>query len=989
MTCYSGPFKVLLLLHLQSVHGEVDLALRQVRVDPHGHAVSHRDENERMEHFMRMRELPRGAQLMDHMAFSNPTAELFQAVPVTDGLKCGVSISHPATTCPEACPYMARDNITQCQFQCLKKLACGTLDSMATIPDEKQMICRRCAIAGCADCKVGTKESCNKCEPGYLLLDNGRCQGAFFYVVLGVKILVGILFVAVSAILIDILTREQTNWKGYRTGTTFRWRTRLHMAADTPEEQGVMDLPDDEQDETTQELLLYPLSTSLRQEPGLAGGGLCLHFNWFTAVLTWSAVIIFAYAILACAVSTDLLMLGLKPAKTAAQLCTVVQWGHDVQMRLVWVKTSFIGFVYGFSFLGAIYLGIYQHKEFHRLDDAVTMGDFAAWIIGLPVLKGSDRAEDELAKFVGETTGQQVRGVSICWNYTQYKDDVDKANEADWKEREERLNPPVPEDPENPAPRQPKLGFIRRQFRKVDCLLGFEMPKDPEEGDPDPADAAPLLPEGSAPAQAQDIITILNSMESSDCAFVVFETEEARNAAVEDFEARKVAGQPVEYKGCNITMLKKKCEPESVKFDGLCYGSWSWFRVIKVMQGIFITILFLGIWVGAFYVPYAYFMMSFSYANGEKPDLFTSMLFTMLVVGGNQGMYLLADILAQRAMFGFEDDREKAYNFVYVTACVLNTICDLGVVITLSYFTMVGRGAHTDDGRLLSELTDFGEIFQSYPIQKMFGEMLQAYAFPCCFLIPFCLEGICTIFVPKVLFGRILLSHDEVQGRDAELTMVYFLPMNMGRYGDILLNIILCTMVFFAPGGFTLPMFVAFLLCHMYVYVYDHCRILRCTPSFCYASTDVDDFGQLQLILPTGILAACLVLRLAQMYPTALTGQGYGPIKGPLLWSILAGAFCLHCLLHFVCLKYLVPCFEPPPHQAATETYAEVAKGRPSTWFSANPVHCLRSKYIFKDNPPNIFCAPGKQHLQKANPKAGAYFEASNKQRAKTGKGAP
>jgi hypothetical protein len=566
---------------------------------------------------------------------------------------------------------------------------------------------------------------------------------------------------------------------------------------------------------------------------------------------------------------------------------------------------------------------------------------------------------------------------------------VDQANEADWKDREEKLNPHVPDDPENPPPRQPKLGCLRRQFRKVDTLLGFEKYKDPDDADVDidPATATPLLPEasGSSASEVQDITTVLKSMQSADCAFVVFETEAARDAAVEEFAAKKgvyIAEEDrtaCEYKGCELTLTKKKCEPESVKFDGLCYGSFSWFRVIKVLQGLFVTLLFLCIWVGFFYLPYAYFMCSFSYSNGDKPDIFASMLFTMLVVGGNQGMYLLADVLAARAMFGFEDEREKAYNLVYAAACVLNTICDLGIVITLAYFTMVGRGAHVDDGRLLSEVKDFGEVFESYPIQKMFGQMLFAYSFPCCFLAPFMLEGICTILVPYHLFSRILLSHDEVQGRDAEQTMAYFLPMNLGRYGDIILNIILSCMVFFAPGGFTLPMFVCFLLCHGYVYVYDHCRILRCTPSFCYASTDVDDFGQMQLIIPTALLAMCLVLRLSQMYPTALTGHGYGPIKGPLLWSILAATFCLHCVLHLLCLKCLVPCFEPAPHEASTSTYAEIAKGRPSTWFSANPVHCLRSKYIFKDSPPNILCVPGKQHLQEVNAKAGAFFQAGAK----------
>ena len=38
--------------------------------------------------------------------------------------------------------------------------------------------------------------------------------------------------------------------------------------------------------------------------------------------------------------------------------------------------------------------------------------------------------------------------------------------------------------------------------------------------------------------------------------------------------------------------------------------------------------------------------------------------------------------------------------------------------------TLPGIGAHTADDRLLSSLDSFQDIFESYPIQKIFGELL-------------------------------------------------------------------------------------------------------------------------------------------------------------------------------------------------------------------------------------------------------------------------
>jgi hypothetical protein len=424
----------------------------------------------------------------------------------------------------------------------------------------------------------------------------------------------------------------------------------------------------------------------------------------------------------------------------------------------------------------------------------------------------------------------------------------------------------------------------------------------------------------------------------------------------------------LDYKGSTIVLKSKHCEPESARFSGLCYGTNKVHRAKKMMRGILITFVALFVWGAAFYLPYAYYMTSFSYAHGEEPSMFSQQFFNMLVVGGNQMMYFLADIIASSCDFMFEDDREVAYNYVYSTACVMNLLLDLVVTLWLAYKMMIGIGVHTADDRLLESLSSFHDVFESYPMQKVFGEMLYEYAFPSCFFYPFIVEGVMTILAPYYVFKMMVLSHDEVQERDAEQFMQYFLPMNLGRYADIILNMIIASIVFFTPGGFTLPMFIAYFFCHCGIYLFDHWRILRVTPRFYYASDSVDWFGQIQLIIPTAILASCCVFRFAQL-------AEYPWLDGAMLYTCCFLAFALHSMAHWLCLAYIVPMFKPADHPPAKETYADVAKSKAMTWFSTNPVHCLRSKYIFKQNPPSIYCAYGKEHLQKKNEKIGAFFE--------------
>ena len=83
--------------------------------------------------------------------------------------------------------------------------------------------------------------------------------------------------------------------------------------------------------------------------------------------------------------------------------------------------------------------------------------------------------------------------------------------------------------------------------------------------------------------------------------------------------------------------------------------------------------------------------------------------------------------------------------------------------------------------------------------------------------------------------------------------------------------------------------------------------------------------------------------------------------------TMIAGcmlAFFGHILLHTLAIKFVVPMFGlyGESDGAETNTYKDCSKRIPCSWFTANPVFCLRSQYIYKHSPPCTFCLPGKEH---------------------------
>jgi hypothetical protein len=942
-----------LLLILRSAEGaQISVeAPNSIGVDAHAHLISDGAAG---------RQNITGSGMMRRQYFS----ELEQVSSRSTGLlQCGWTAFAPDDPCPVECPLLAEESWNPCHFQCVSESQCGVLDPKATIADYQQGRCRGCIVPGCATCASGGKDRCHKCSPGYLLDDHGLCYSGGWYVWEAFKTVGMFVCVILGLWVVELGCRRPTNIKGLKHALKFRKRQRNHMPKDTPKKLGIED-PEDSAG------LLYPLSTNVLVTP-VGGTGCSLHFSFQVYVILWACGLCASWAYWACQYGYDLVKLGTLPAHTPQQLCSVVRWGAKRQEEMYYDKYYFICWAYLFQFISCVAFAAFQQMRFNAMDNATTLKDFACYVRGLPSKSGEEDVEGLYKDFLEKETGQRIVGVSVAWDLMKRDDNekIEEALELELKALEKAHilaqnggQSPEEEEEEIVLP----IGGISKAFQPLDKLaimgvtLGAVGPKTADE---------------KTEVDVDKTRELLEKLKTSDVCFAVFETEEARDAAVNLSKEKK----GFVWDQNTVRLETKSIEPATVLWHGLSLGSRTGQRARKMVMGCFFVLLCLALWSALFYLPYAYYVTAFTYANGNEPSAAANIVFTLLVVGGNQAMYFVADAIATWCDFGFEDHRQLCYNTYYLVACILNVIADMIVTGYMSYSEMVSIGVHTADGKLLSSMTKLQDIVESYPMQKTLGRMLYTYCYPGTFLTPFLLEPFGLVVLPYTFGKWLLRTHREHQDRDAELLMQHFAPMDLGRYSDVLLNMNLAVMILYLPGGYVLPMFLAMALSHVYIYLYDHWRVLRATPAFHYSRNLNDQFGTSWMALPCALTASCAVFKGYHIYWPDLNGTALACV---MLWAFLG-----HLFLHSFVLRKVYKM--KGTHKKAEETYMQVAQHHADTWFSVNPVHCLRSKYIWGHEPAQVFYMAGKHHLQKANKDIASFYEEKEEQQDDTQKQAP
>jgi hypothetical protein len=302
---------------------------------------------------------------------------------------------------------------------------------------------------------------------------------------------------------------------------------------------------------------------------------------------------------------------------------------------------------------------------------------------------------------------------------------------------------------------------------------------------------------------------------------------------------------------------------------------------------------------------------------------------------------------------------------------MFNVCLDFVVTFLIAWEIMKGLGFRTYHGQKLEEVGHFTDQIETYAMQRMLAENTFAYSFPATFLIPFLIEPFITIYFPLKAGEFLVRTHPMITGRTAEEWLMAF-EMDMGRYADLLLNCLLGIIIFFFPGGYTYTLFYAMVFSHIVIYSFDHWRVISTIPTCCYASMDVDWWAQWMFAPCVATMLSCMVMK--------ANCQGYGYcIKGAALVEAELGAWFLHVIVHTLALKYIVPLFglkdDPDNDPHAGKKFKEVAEEMACSWFTANPIHCLRSQYVQQDKPHCCFWISGKEHLQAVNPDIHCYFQ--------------
>jgi hypothetical protein len=776
----------------------------------------------------------------------------------------------------------------------------------------------------CSAPQLDGTDTCLKCQSGFALnQEDGQCYFRHWTAIIISTIVVVAIMAVVIAWFVDLCCRETVNEAEVTKALHWRSRAKILQPKNLDGHRHT-----------------WPLNTNLRKTD-VAGLGMLLHFNFQAFCIFWPLVIAMMWTVLAC-FHNELWILGTRKFGTPRHNCILVAWGYETQQRLMWTKVLFLAMVYVFSFMSFMWFSVRQYRIYQDMDaKEKTLKKFALELKGLPELPGKASVEMDIKKAVEVATGQNVVGVSVAWNYGDAEDVVTKAVQNEQKERAKQVQSPrAPQDDSDPTA---NMGAVRKKMYNLEKAV--------------------LGPDEEEALNDTELAETLTQMVSSDTAFVVFNTSEAADNALE-----KTESGGVKFQDNILTLSRVEVEPGTVNWQNYgdtSPGAMTW-RFLKAFFTIYVPAL--AIWFFCFYVPYALSLYSFNYDNGAELPAYYSIIFTIVVVGGNATMYVVCDLCCEEIGFKYKDTKQCVYMLMYLFACMFNVLLDMGVTYYTALKIMVGLDFRTYDGTRLEDIEAFTDQFETYAMQRSLGGNTYAYAFPSTFLIPFLIEPIVTVLVPYQLGKLIIRTHREVQGNCAEAYIAAF-DFDLGRYADILLNVFLGILIFYFPGGYTWTLFYGMFISHIVIYLFDHWRVLDVIPNIKITSYQVDWWAQ-------AMLGACCALILSSLVFKANceTYSGYC-IKDMKLISATPLAFVLHFVVHMLLLIYLVPRLgRDAKDENEGMKYETIAKDDAYTWFAVNPVHCLRSKLIHKHKPYCRFVSPGKEHLVEVNAAIGCYF---------------
>mmetsp|Transcript_68088 Transcript_68088/g.121296 ORF Transcript_68088/g.121296 Transcript_68088/m.121296 type:complete len:1020 (-) Transcript_68088:10-3069(-) len=895
-------------------------------------------------------------------------------------LECGRHLKmHPAeVSCPATCPYLRSEPTRVCEFKCVEAKDCGDDNPLTSFANPESLRCEACLVPACELCTTSSKRECAKCHPGFELR-HGHCLSIWRHAWRAFYLFVLFVVGLVALYLVQLFRRNVTNFESLKHGLDFRYLSSIR---------------------NTESGSQWSLKTDMQNNPRPAGLATMLHFRFMGTSMLWGLSIMAMLLMFGLYFQNRRRALRAFPENTFSACDQNVRDAKDSYNDMETFYFFITVFIYLASTAGSIVFARKQRDEWEEtMADETTFGQFALLTTGFPILDGTKDVEKDFENFLRKAPQLQetnIVGVSVCWNCRDKQTEIDAAIAYErsqtkitaWGDTIDRM----PRDDQDEG----KRSCCDPQLRCVDTLLGVgNVP------------CAKPQEEKSQKEEHADVSEVLDSLKTTENVFIIFKTPREASVAKELIDK-----EPLKYEGSEISLHYHDYEPLTVLWDGWgCSSQESHMRIGFGWLIIISAVLFLDIF---FYAPYVQYIMSYTDVAGmSQGGFFTGTILGMLITVCNQIIYQVITLVAQSCGWCNSDKKMRFYVIQYTLAVLFNTCVDLWTVIILA------RGYAMDDALQQQAVDDSTlsakAIAESPSIQKALYVQMVAYIFPSCLLLPFLLEPIVATCAPYFMGKALVGSRKDVSIEDAEACL-QLNPYDLSRYGDVLVNIMLCCIMF----AFTYPnlwqIWLYFLVSMSVIYVWDKVRVLRFSFRSYYASNIMDMAMSGMSAMPCGILAACVAFRIygakdegfieelvkpkhdfLNLGAGEIMMEAFRVLSRYTIVPICVGVFFLHCIVHWCLLKYFVYGGKADEEEIHTQvskdlersrsmnirTYEDYSEDYPASWFTVNPVHCLRSKYKYSkntkykdtDNPPCSLYQKGKPFLIERNEKLGVYFQ--------------
>lgn len=861
--------------------------------------------------------------------------------------------------CPANCPFVRAEPTRLCQFKCVPASHCNADNPLANYANPETKRCETCKVTGCFQCGAD-RHVCAKCQSGYELVGDiclsqyrEEWRVVFFIVGVGGCVVVYWIFAL-------FFLRKEENPRALQAGLLYRQlSSNRNVAQDRP----------------------WYLWSNLQTRLINNSYGVMLHFRWQFAILVWSVFGTILFGLVALGFSFHKKVGLAEPnTKKGYDRCeeeVSLQEKAFNSMEVVYFFCVLL--MYLVTFIGSLWFA-YRQRRFYIEKDVTetTIRDFTVYVEGFPKRFGSHRLEQQYLDFFKSAPqfgGVEPVGVSICWDFRSREDAVEEALVQEFDTLGSAEDKAYKEATETATEARDEkdrscMSGIDPQLKCLDAALGignFPCVKEYDEERP----------------EFEDLKVMLKAMPSSGNLYLVFKTTADANKVEE--ACRK---EPLKYKHPTtgreypLTMAFTECEPGSVIWNGFgTERSWFLFSLVLGCVAVFLGVILLDVF---FYAPYVIYILSYAEQGGLSQASFLSgFLLGMLIVGCNQVIYILIGLVADKCGWTSLDSKDCFYCVKYTLAVFFNTCIDLGTVLIMAqgYSVEMAQKMQIAADSTMSPKA----VAESPDMQRALYVKLVEYIFPSCTLIPFLIEPVGTAVLPFFVARALIRSRKEVTIQDAERCLLKP-PFDLSRYGDILVNMMLVcmTMVFTYTEIWQLYVFLIISVC--VIYSWDQVRFLRCTCRTVFSGGHMDKAAQYMMAMPTAILGCCCVFKAYGASHQGFLTDAMKQFKGEIgvepdrynIFMYLGAAFWGHMILHWLLLKHVV---YPAAEDEATEQdyekeppYEKVGAEKAASFFNTNPVHCLRSKYIYKHDPPCVFYRIGKEFLIKENKAIGIYF---------------